>query len=75
MACFAPIYFLIHRTMADGSEGLLMEPDVPTALADAAVAERRGAWKVDRITQGRDVILEGDELRAALARIDMREAA
>jgi hypothetical protein len=75
MACFVPIYYLIHRTMADGSEGLLMEPDVPTALADAALAAQAGTWTVQRITQGRDVVLEGEALREAIARLGCRQAA
>ncbi|MGE4046634.1 MAG: hypothetical protein AB7F35_17375 [Acetobacteraceae bacterium] len=75
MACFAPIYYLIHRTMPDGSEGLLMAADVSTAVADAAVAAASGAWTAEKITQGRDVVLEGEALREAIARVGRREAA
>ena len=69
MACSVPIYFLLHRIMPDGSETFLMEPDVPTALAEAAQAERSGAWRAVAITQGRETILDGDELRQAIARV------
>jgi hypothetical protein len=65
MACSVPICFLIHRIMADGSEGLLMAPDLATALADAAHSD--GAWQVQRITLGQEVILEGKALAAAVA--------
>lgn len=69
MACSVPIYFLLHRLMPDGSESFLMEPDVPTALADSAKAEAEGAWQAQQITQGRHTILEGQELRDAIARV------
>jgi hypothetical protein len=64
MACSVPFCFLIHRTMADGSEGLLMAPDLSTALADAARAG--GAWEAQRITLGKDTILEGEALAVAV---------
>lgn len=67
MACFPPICYLLHRVMPDGTKGLLMAPDLPTALADAADAERTGAWHATHITLGRDIVLEGDALRAAIA--------
>jgi hypothetical protein len=54
--------------MPDGSDALLMEPDVQTACQDAALAERDGAWRAERITQGRATILEGEALRAEIAR-------
>jgi hypothetical protein len=64
MVCSIPICFLIHRTMADGSEGLLMAPDMKTALAD--IAQAIGAWEAQRITLGRETILEGEALRQAV---------
>jgi hypothetical protein len=64
MACFEPICFLLHREAADGSEGLLMEPDLASALADAASDP---AWRAIRITFGRQTVLEGNELAAAIA--------
>ena len=64
MACSVPICFLIDRTMADGSEGLLMAPDLSTALADAAHAN--GTWTAKRITLGKDIILEGEALALAI---------
>jgi hypothetical protein len=63
MACSVPIYYLLHREAADGSENLLMEPDLPTALADAASDP---AWRAVRITFGRQIVLEGAELEAAI---------
>lgn len=64
MACSAPICYLLHRERADGLEGLLMEPDLATALADAAADP---AWRPVRITFGRQIVLEGSELEAAIA--------
>jgi hypothetical protein len=64
MACSVPIYYLLHREAADGSENLLMEPDLPAALADAASDP---AWRAVRITFGRQIVLEGAELEAAIA--------
>jgi hypothetical protein len=64
MTCSVPICFLIHRTMADGSEGLLMAPDLATALVDAAQAG--GAWTAERISLGRETVLEGDALAQAI---------
>jgi hypothetical protein len=64
MACSGPICYLLHREAADGSESLLMEPDLPAALADAASDP---AWRAVRITFGRQVVLEGPELAAAIA--------
>jgi hypothetical protein len=64
MTCSVPICFLIHRTMADGSDGLLMAPDLTTALLDAAHAD--GAWTAQRITLGRETVLEGDALTGAI---------
>lgn len=64
MTCSVPICLLIHRTMADGSETLLMAPDLETALRDAA--EAGDAWRADRITAGRETILEGHALADAL---------
>ena len=63
MACSAPICYLLHREAADGSEGLLMEPDLASALSDAADP----AWRAVRITFGRQIVLEGDELATAIA--------
>jgi hypothetical protein len=64
MACSAPICYLLHREAADGSENMLMEPDLSSALADA-VADP--AWRAVRITFGRQIVLEGSELDAAIA--------
>jgi hypothetical protein len=63
MACSVPIYYLLHRERENGFEGLLMEPDLASALADAADP----AWQPVRITFGRQIVLEGDELAAAIA--------
>ncbi len=70
MACSIPICVLIERTMPDGSETLLMAPDLPTALADAAQALSDGTWSARRIVLGRESALEGDALARAI-----REAA
>jgi hypothetical protein len=63
MACSVPIYYLLHREAADGSEGMLMEPDLASALADASDP----AWRPVRITFGRQVVLEGEALATAIA--------
>jgi hypothetical protein len=65
MACSVPICFLLHRESADGAENLLMEPDLPSALDDAASDP---AWIAIRITFGRQIVLEGDALIAAIAK-------
>jgi hypothetical protein len=67
MTCSVPICFLIHMTMADGSHGLLMAPDLVTALADAAGAN--GAWQAHRITLGRETVLEGEALMHAIRNV------
>jgi len=67
MACSVPICYLLHRVAADGSPGMLMEPDLASALADAARGERDGAWRAESITLGRDTVLDGAALRAAIA--------
>jgi len=64
MACSGPICYLLHREAADGSEGLLMEPDLASALADAA---SDADWRAVRITFGRQTVLEGKELETAIA--------
>jgi hypothetical protein len=64
MACSVPIYYLLQRQAADGSESLLMEPDLPSALADAGSDP---ALRAVRITFGRQIVLEGSELQAAIA--------
>ncbi len=64
MACSVPIYYLLHREAADGSESLLMEPDLASALVDAGADP---ALRAVRITFGRQVVLEGEELAAAIA--------
>jgi hypothetical protein len=64
MACSEPIYYLLHREAADGRESLLMEPDLASALADAASDP---AWRAVRITFGRRTVLEGGELESAIA--------
>jgi hypothetical protein len=66
MACSVPIYYLLHRRSAAGETGFLMEPDLPTALADAAQGEAEG-WTALSITLGRETVLEGEALRAAIA--------
>lgn len=63
MACSVPIYYLLHRESPDGVEGLLMEPGLASALADATDP----AWRPLRITFGRQTVLEGAELAAAIA--------
>jgi hypothetical protein len=75
MACFAPSYYLVERTLPDGTQGLLVQPDLATALAEAVVAARDGAWSVDRISQGRDFVLEGEALATAIAEAAARIAA
>jgi hypothetical protein len=69
MACSVPIYYLLHHVAADGSAGMLMEPDLASALADAARAERDGSWRAESITLGRDTVLTGAALRAAIAEV------
>ena len=64
MACSVPIYYLLHLESDDGSESLLMEPDLGSALADALADPARRAV---RITFGRQTVLEGEALAAALA--------
>jgi hypothetical protein len=64
MVCSVPIYYLLHREAADGSENMLMEPDLPAALDDAASDP---AWRAVRITFGRQIVLEGADLEAAIA--------
>jgi hypothetical protein len=64
MACSEPICYLLHREAADGSEGLLMEPDLASALDDAASDP---AWRAVRIAFGRQTVLEGEELVIAIA--------
>ncbi|MBN8875104.1 MAG: hypothetical protein J0H67_19885 [Rhodospirillales bacterium] len=63
MSCFAPVGYLLHRIRVDGTEGLLMAPDLPTAIADAAAGD---GWVAQRITRGREVVLEGEALRHAI---------
>jgi hypothetical protein len=63
MACSVPIYYLLHREATDGSEGMLMEPDLASALADASDP----AWRPVRITFGRQIVLEGEALETAIA--------
>ena len=64
MACSVPIYYLLHRVAEDGSEGLLMEPDLASALLDAGSDP---AWRAVQITIGRQVVLGGAALDAAIA--------
>jgi hypothetical protein len=75
VACSIPIYYLIHRTMADGSEGLLMAMELPSALHEIACAEESGAWWAQRITRGRDTVFEGESLRRAVTQAAPRRAA
>jgi hypothetical protein len=67
MACSVPIYYLLHRIARDGSPGMLMEPDMASALADAARGEQDGSWRAESITLGRETVLQGEALRAAIA--------
>lgn len=64
MTCSPPICFLLHRVRADGTQGMLMAPDLATALADAAAGD---GWMAERITLGRETVLEGEALRRAIA--------
>jgi len=64
VACSVPIYYLLHRESPDGSESLLMEPDLASALTDAVSDP---AWRAVRITFGRQTVLEGVELETAIA--------
>ena len=64
MACSVPICYLLHRQSDEGVENLLMEPDLLSALLDAASDP---AWRAVRITFGRQVVLEGEALDAAVA--------
>jgi hypothetical protein len=63
MSCAVPICYLLHRVRPDGTPGLLMAPDLRTAIADAAAGD---GWIADRITFGRETVLEGEALRAAI---------
>ena len=67
MACSIPIYCLMEIAYPDGTAGLRMEPDLAAALAEAAAAERSGAWRAERITMGRETLLEGADLRREIA--------
>ena len=69
MACSEPICYLLHRESEDGSENMLMEPDLASALADAVSDP---AWRAVRITFGRQIVLEGEELETAIAERDGR---
>jgi hypothetical protein len=73
MACSIPICLLIHRRMADGTEALLMAPDLATALAD--IADAGDFWTAERITLGSEIILEGEALEAAVSASRARAAA
>jgi hypothetical protein len=64
VACSVPIYYLLHRESSDGSENLLMEPDLGAALDDASADP---AWRAVRITFGRQIVLEGEDLATAIA--------
>ena len=63
MACSVPICHLLHLVSGDGAETMLMEPDLASALTDALADPSRRAL---RITLGRQVVLEGPDLDAAL---------
>jgi hypothetical protein len=67
VTCSIPICVLIERTMPDGSETLLMAPDLPTALSDAVLAQASGAWTARRMVLGRDAVLQDDALAEAIA--------
>jgi hypothetical protein len=68
MTCSIPLCLLIHRRMADGSRGLLMAPDLATALTD--IIQAGDAWIAERITFGKETVLDGEALEQAV-----REAA
>jgi len=63
MTCSIPINCLMEIVYPDGSAGLRMEPDLASALAEAATAQSTGAWRAERITMGRETLLEGLALR------------
>lgn len=67
MSCSMPIYHLLHTETADGRRGMLMQPDLAAALAEAAQAEAAGLWRAIEITRGRETVLVGPALRAAVA--------
>lgn len=63
MTCSMPINCLMEIVYPDGSAGLRMEPDLASALVEAAAAQSAGAWRAERITMGRETLLEGLALR------------
>ncbi|HTC11152.1 MAG TPA: hypothetical protein VK726_20490 [Acetobacteraceae bacterium] len=67
MTCARPICFLLRRIMQDGSAGLLMASDLPTALANVTQAEQDRTWRATHITFGRAIVLQGETLRTAIA--------
>ena len=68
MACSVPICYLLHLEAGDGSESLLMEPDLASALTDALAAVGDDpARRAVRVTFGRRTVLEGEALAVALA--------
>ena len=72
MACSVPICYLLHLVSGDGAETMLMEPDLSAALADALADPSRRAM---RVTFGRQVVLEGPDLEAALRDAALLDAA
>ena len=64
MACSVPICYLLERQTAEGQTSLLMSNDLATAIADAASDP---AFRPIRITFGRETVLEGAALAAAIA--------
>jgi hypothetical protein len=65
---------MIERRMPDGSNAILLAPDPPLAIAEAAQAERDQAWIAQRISLGRDAALEGEALRRAIQEASDRMA-
>ena len=74
MTCSIPICVMIERLMPDGSGSFLLAVDLAGALAEAAQAERDGAWRAQRISLGRDSSLEGEALRQAIMEASDRMA-
>ncbi len=72
MTCSIPICVMIERRMPDGSDSLLLAPDLAGALADAARAERERSWIAQRISLNRDTNLEGEALRQAIREVSDR---
>jgi hypothetical protein len=64
MTCSIPLGLLIQRRMDDGSVGWLMAPDLSTALCD--IIQAGDTSTAERITLGRETVLEGEKLAQAV---------